>query len=97
VFRLRGSILHWPFASLHEQIATNNRYSGLGAQELLARGKLFAIHKLLLKPLSKFIETYVLKGGFLDGLPGFIIAVGAAYSVFLKFAKLWEAQRLVSK
>ena len=30
--------------------------------------------------------------GFRDGLPGFIISVGAAYSVFLKFAKLWEAE-----
>jgi hypothetical protein len=28
----------------------------------------------------------------MDGLPGFIIAVGAAYSVFLKYAKLWELE-----
>ncbi len=96
VKRLKSQILHWPFADLAEQVNTNNRYSTLGAAELRSRGKKFSIVKLLFKPLSKFFETYVLKGGFLDGLPGFIVAVGAAYSVFLKFAKLWELERLKS-
>jgi glycosyltransferase involved in cell wall biosynthesis len=92
--RLNSSIEHWPFESLSEQIATNNRYSGLGAEELRARGTRFSILKLVFKPLSKFFETYVVKFGFLDGMAGFIIAVGAAYSVFLKFAKLWELGRV---
>lgn len=92
VTRLREPIEHWPFDSLSEQIATNNRYSGLGADELRARGAKFSLPKLIWKPCSKFLETYFLKRGFLDGMPGFVIAVGAAYSVFLKFAKLWELE-----
>lgn len=90
VERLEFPIHHWPFRDLAEQVATNNRYSGLGAKELQRRGKSFSLAKLCLKPLSKFLETYLIKGGFRDGLPGFIISVGAAYSVFLKFAKVWE-------
>jgi hypothetical protein len=35
----------------------------------------------------------VLKRGFVDGMPGFIISVMNAQYVFLKFAKLWELQR----
>jgi glycosyltransferase involved in cell wall biosynthesis len=102
VKRLEHPILHWPFLNLTEQVATNNRYSGLGARELFERGKKFSYTKLVFKPISKFLETYLLKRGFQDGLPGFIVAVGAAYSVFLKFAKLWEFEReadnqLVSK
>ena len=93
-FRFEQSILHWPFDSLSEQIHTNNRYSSLGAQDLFERGKKFSLFKLLTKPISKFIETYIFKLGFLDRMPGFIISVGAAYSVFLKFAKLWECQKL---
>jgi glycosyltransferase involved in cell wall biosynthesis len=93
VVRLRHPILHWPFATHSEQVATNNRYSSLGAQELFDRGVRFSLPKLILKPISKFLETYLIKRGFLDGLPGFIISVGAAYSVFLKFAKLWELER----
>jgi glycosyltransferase involved in cell wall biosynthesis len=92
VLRVRASIQHWPFPTLAEQVQTNNNYSSLGAQDLFDKGKKFSLLKLVFKPISKFLETYVIKGGFRDGLPGFIIAVGAAYSVFLKFAKLKELQ-----
>lgn len=81
------------FDDLTDQIATNNRYSGLGAENLKNRGRHFHLVLLLVKPASKFVETYVWKRGFLDGMPGFIIAVGAAYSVFLKYSKLWEMEQ----
>lgn len=90
VERLRHPILHWVFTDLTHQVQTNNRYSGLGADELATRGRRFRLLNLLIKPKIKFFETYIWKLGFLDGLPGFIIAVGAGYSVFLKWAKLWE-------
>ncbi len=91
--RLSSPITHWPFVQLTEQIDTNNRYSTLGAQECVRRKVRFSLGKLVFKPVSKFLETYLIKGGFRDGLPGFIVAVGAAYSVFLKFAKLWELEQ----
>ncbi|HND85631.1 MAG TPA: glycosyltransferase family 2 protein, partial [Pseudobdellovibrionaceae bacterium] len=74
-----------------------DRYSSLGAQDLHKRGKRFSVLKLVFKPWIKFIECYFFKLGFLDGLPGFIIAVGAAYSIFLRWAKLWELERLKNK
>jgi glycosyltransferase involved in cell wall biosynthesis len=94
---LRKPIHHWVFSNLTHQIETNNRYSSLGAEELDKKGRRFRWIHLLLKPKVKFLETYVWKLGFLDGLPGFIIAVGAGYSVFLKWAKLWERQKLSRK
>ena len=92
--RMNADLLHWPFPNHAEQVATNNRYSSLGAQELFARGQRFSVVKLVFKPWSKFVECYLLKRGFMDGLPGFVIAVGAAYSVFLKWGKLWELERV---
>ncbi len=94
---LTGHILHRVFEDLSDQVETNNRYSGLGAKDLFEKKKDFSLFKLLTKPISKFVETYFFKRGFLDGLPGFIISVGAAYSVFLKFSKLWEIQYLNGK
>lgn len=90
---LNHPIHHFVFRNLSDQIDTNNEYSTLGAKGLHEKGKKFSLLKLIVKPISKFIECYVWKSGFKDGLPGFIIAVGAAYSVFLKFAKLWEMQK----
>lgn len=89
--RLREPLLHWVFADLSDQVRTNDRYSTLGANQLAEKGRVFMTFHLLTKPWVKFMETYIWKRGFLDGMPGFIIAVGAAYSVFLKWAKLWES------
>lgn len=90
--RLRHDMHHWVFASLSAQVLTNDKYSTLGAENLFKSGKSFSLFKLIFKPWTKFIECYFLKQGFRDGLPGFIIAVGAAYSIFLRQAKLWELE-----
>lgn len=91
---LEQPLLHWVFADLSDQIQTNNRYSTLQAQSQYGQGERFSIVKLMVKPMSKFIECYLLKLGFLDGIPGLVIAVGAGYSVFLRWAKIWELERL---
>lgn len=90
---LKGNILHYVFEDFSDQVHTNNEFSLLGAQALLEKGETFKISKLALKPLGKFLECYLWKRGFLDGAPGFIIALGAAQSLFLKYAKLWEFQK----
>jgi hypothetical protein len=36
---------------------------------------------------------YVLRGGFLDGTPGFLLAGLYAYYVFIRAAKVWEKTR----
>lgn len=95
--RFQSPLLHWVFRNLSHQVQTNDRYSGLQAENLFHNGKKFSLFYLLTKPLSKFIETYFLKRGFLDGMAGFIIAISAAYSVFLKWAKLWERQKCGSE
>lgn len=87
---LRAPLHHFVFKSLEHQIDTNNKYSSQGALDLKANGQSFSLIKLLFKPLGKFLECYIWKRGFLDGAPGFIIALAAAQSMFLKQAKLWE-------
>lgn len=88
---LTAQIKHYVFKDLAHQIEANNRYSSLGAQEMQKKGKSFYLILLFVRPASKFIETYFWKRGFQDGLAGFIIAIGAAYSMFLRYAKLWES------
>lgn len=90
---LNGHILHHSFENIADQVERNNRYSTLGAESLGKSGIRFSVWKLTLKPISKFFETYLFKLGFLDGYPGFLISVSAAYSVFLKWAKLWELEK----
>ena len=44
----------------------------------------------MIDPIAKFLKAYFLRAGIRDGSAGFVIAVMAAFSVFLKYAKLWE-------
>jgi glycosyltransferase involved in cell wall biosynthesis len=90
VEKLKNPIHHYVFENLEDQMATNNRYSSEGAKDLIKKGENFSLLKLVFKPIGKFFETYFWKLGFLDGSAGFIISLGAAQSLFLKYAKLWE-------
>jgi len=70
-----------------------NRYSLNAAQDMLREGKRFSLFDLLLRPPARFVKEYLLKKGFLDGLPGLVIAVSTMYYVFAKYAKLWELEQ----
>ncbi len=87
---LTQNINHYVFKNISHQVQTNDRYSGLLAEKMKKNGKTFNTFHFLTKPSVKFFECYILKLGFLDGYPGFVIAKNAAYSVFLKWAKLKE-------
>ena len=90
VLPLEAPLHHYAFSCIQDQIHTNLRFSKLGSEDLKKRGQSPSLLKLILKPAGKFFETYVLKRGFLDGLPGLIISVNAAHSMFLKYAYLHE-------
>lgn len=88
----KNPVEHFVFKSLSHQVVTNDRYSTLQAESYVAGGGKYSCFKALVKPWVKFIECYFLKLGFLDGYPGFVIAVGAGYSVFIRWAKIWEIE-----
>lgn len=54
------------------------------------RNKNYGLPALLLKPTFRFFKSYILKKGFLDGLPGFIHAVLDATYQFAIVAKFIE-------
>ena len=88
VQQLQYDLYHYTFADVGDQVQTNIRFSRLGAQKARALGEKGSIFKILVKPIFKFLETYVWKRGFLDGLPGFVISVNASHSIFMKYVEL---------
>jgi hypothetical protein len=44
----------------------------------------------VLKPFSRFLRRYFLKGGFRDGLPGLFCAIFDALNFVVRYFKLWE-------
>jgi glycosyltransferase involved in cell wall biosynthesis len=94
---LQNPIEHCAFEDLYDQVRTNNKYSTLGARSLIQKKTNFNITHIIIKPCVKFVECFMIKKGFQDGIPGYIIAIGAAYSTFLKYAKLWETKNAPKK
>lgn len=90
---LPGEFLHYTKRDLSEHHHVLDSYTSLAADYLFRQGKKARGLDLLVLPLAAFLRTYIFKQGFRDGLPGLIIAMFTAYSVFLKYAKLWEHQR----
>lgn len=94
---LEGDLLHESAEDLGRYLAKQNRYSTLAAQELHRRGRRAGIAELALSPLVRFLKFYLLRLGFLDGMPGLVhIAVGCMNS-FVKYAKLIELQKESAK
>jgi glycosyltransferase involved in cell wall biosynthesis len=94
---LPGELLHYTKRSLSEHHHVMDSYTTLAAEHLHKRGKRVGGLTMLLASFVAFIRTYLLKQGFRDGMPGLIIAVSTAYSVFLKFAKVWEKNLVTDK
>jgi len=90
---LAGDLLHESGEDLGRYLEKQNRYTALAAQELHRSGRHAGLAELLLSPLLRFLKFYLLRLGFLDGLPGLVhISVGCMNS-FMKYAKLIEMHR----
>ncbi len=90
---LGGDLLHYTYRDIADHLRTIDRFTTAAARGMAARGSRGAGFGMFANPPLKFLKMYLLKAGFLDGLPGFVVAVLGSYYVFLKYAKLWELQR----
>ena len=93
VGRLKHPYMHRPYADIAHQIATVDRYASAFAKDLLGGRKRSCLFNMVTRPLFRFLRDYIVKLGFLDGIPGLIIVASTMYYVFMKYAKLWELQR----
>jgi heptosyltransferase III len=87
---VKGNLLHYSYYSIQQHIAQSDKFSGIMAREYFKKRRKSGWFTLTVKPLWKFIHSYFIKGGFIDGYYGFVICTISAYSTFLKFLKLKE-------
>lgn len=91
--KLKGDILHFSVENMaHHHRMIGERYAPLAAQQMFESGKRTSKAKIYTTGLTIFLQTFVLKAGFLDGFAGFCIARFAAHHAFLKHLLLWELQ-----
>ena len=94
---LEGELLHESAEDLARYLDKQNRYTTLAAEALFRSGRSAGTFELLLSPLARFVKFYLLRLGFLDGLPGLVhISIGCMNS-FMKYAKLIELHKANGK
>lgn len=92
VGRLRNPLIHHCYPTLEEYIEHMNRYSTLGAEMLVARGRGSGSlgWNAVMNPAATFIYNYLCRLGFLDGREGLLQHLNHSVYVHWKFAKAWR-------
>jgi len=91
--QLASELEHFAYRDLRDHLDRINTYSTLAAKQMHESGRRATALDLLVHPPAAFLRNYVLRRGILDGTAGLTLSLVNSYSVFLKFAKLWELQR----
>lgn len=94
VGRLAGLLFHNTVRDYGEALAKNAKYGWLGSQKYFESGKrnrsLFVV---TLRAIWTFFQIFILRGGFLDGRVGFLVAMDYMQTNFAKHAGLWVLTR----
>ena len=93
VGRLTSDLEHYSYENLSDQVTRINHYTTLAARQMYESGRRTNVVEILVHPPAAFLRNYVLRRGFMDGSVGLVISLMQAWSVGVKFAKLWELQR----
>jgi len=90
VRELRHPLLHFTYRSVDQYWPKFRRYTDWGASQAYSDGRRATVYHLVGHPFGRFVKMYGVRLGFLDGVCGLAVSLLSFYSVFNKYAKLWE-------
>ncbi len=88
--RLRSDLLHHGYPDIRSYVSRLNRQADYFARHHRASGRVAAAWVAAGRAAWRFLRSYLLRLGFLDGFPGLFVATTAAYSCFIRYARLYE-------
>ena len=91
---LRGKLEHHTYRSFDQYLEKFGRYTTWSALDMKRQGKKATFWRIFSRPVFRFFKMYFLRQGFRDGTAGLVLCWLAAFSVFMKYAKLWVMQRV---
>jgi len=97
VGRLKHYFHHYPYRTVDDMTRKGRFYAEFEARYLFNKGVTISSVGLIVKarifPALRFVRRYVLKGGFLDGVPGLVTAYFDAWNQAVRWLWLWDLQR----
>jgi len=86
---LKYPIIHQRHLSINQFLDKLNHYSSIRAKEL----KHFSLFQLIFYPPLKFLQNYIFRLGFLDGLPGLAMAFMMSLHSLMVRIKTYELKQ----
>jgi len=90
VKRLEGDLLHYSFRDMAHYISKINGFADVFLERQKADGAEWSLVAAVFRPWWRFFRAYVLRRGFLDGFPGFWIAIATAFFAFVRYSRKYE-------
>ena len=91
-----ATIIHNENLTFGQRVDKSNKYSQAKAEDKFEKGQRASVLTVWLIFPVTFIQVYLLKGHFLDGVGGLMTAMNAAYYNFMKYAKLREMYQIAA-
>lgn len=82
-------LVHYPYRDWNHYFNKLNFYTTLAAKKAHEQGKTAGLLDMILHPLWASFRMYVLRGGFLDGRIGFVLAGFHYFYTMAKYVKLF--------
>ncbi|MEN9559587.1 MAG: hypothetical protein RLZZ502_798 [Pseudomonadota bacterium] len=89
-------LMHRSAESLPDYVRKQIAYTQTQAERQFAQGRRGSVVKLLGGPALRFVKYYVFRLGFLDGLPGLVLAMIGARNAFYKQIFLFDLGRKIN-
>ncbi len=90
---MKGDIIHHTHPNIEYIISKINEYSTLQAEEKSERKKARWFN-IIINPLIAFLQHFILRKGFTDGIHGFLVSLIHALTNLLTYMKIWELQNV---
>jgi glycosyltransferase involved in cell wall biosynthesis len=94
--KLKNDILHYTVSSIKDYMKRINYYSTLTAMEKSNRSNV-KFSDLFFRPAAAFLQSFIFKKGFLDGVHGLMVSQFHMITNILTYMKIYEMQNRKDK
>jgi glycosyltransferase involved in cell wall biosynthesis len=93
IYHLKGDLLHYSYDSILDLPQKISVYAKQFAKQKMKNEKKVSNLQIWFRPLWRFVRAYFFRLGFLDGIPGFIIATSSFYECVVRYGRMFEVSR----
>lgn len=97
VEQVKHDILHYSYKNIEHYFQKLNIYTTAEGKRIVEQKRLPTGYDVFIKPLHRFLKSYIVQGGMRDGLEGYMFHLFSALYVFISELKAWELYRQQGK